>query len=101
MLVREPAVAGIFYPDDPELLHRQLDHFLSNANSSSDKETVVPKALIVPHAGYVYSGPIAASAYQLLVPVAQRLSKVILLGPSHRVPLTGLAAQHPASFAHH
>lgn len=98
MLVREPAVAGMFYPDDPELLHKQLDHFLSNANSSSDKEIVIPKALIVPHAGYVYSGPIAASAYQLLAPVAQHLSKVILLGPSHRVPLTGLAAPTSSFF---
>lgn len=92
MLAREPAVAGMFYPDDPLLLQHQLEHFLANANSTSANTDIVPKALIAPHAGYVYSGPIAASAYQLLAPLAQRLSKVILLGPSHRVPLIGLAA---------
>jgi len=89
MLVREPAVAGTFYPGDPIVLQQQIEHFLFDAKTNT---TIAPKALIVPHAGYIYSGPTAASAYQLLVPLAHKLSKVVLLGPSHRVPLKGLAA---------
>jgi hypothetical protein len=60
--------------------------------SSASLKTCVPKAIIVPHAGYIYSGPIAASAYALLAPLRERIKRVVLLGPCHRVPLRGLAA---------
>lgn len=88
MLVRQPAVAGMFYPENPMLLQRQVDDMLTRARSPSLR----PKALIVPHAGYIYSGPTAASAYRLLKPLAGQVSRVVLLGPSHRVALRGLAA---------
>src|SRR5690606_35938631 len=56
------------------------------------------KALIAPHAGYVYSGPIAASAYALLAPVRDLITRVVLLGPTHRVAVRGLAAPLAARF---
>ncbi|MGZ5028699.1 MAG: AmmeMemoRadiSam system protein B, partial [Methylobacter sp.] len=59
---RQPAVAGSFYPANPEQLHSILDRFLNDAAADDN----VPKAIIVPHAGYIYSGPIAASAYARL-----------------------------------
>jgi AmmeMemoRadiSam system protein B len=86
--IREPAVAGMFYPGDPLLLQQQLDAFLN----SQAAVAAHPKALIVPHAGYVYSGPVAASAYRLLNSMRGQVSRVVLLGPAHRVAFQGLAA---------
>ena len=86
--IREPAVAGMFYPGDPLLLQQQLDAFLS----SQAAVAAHPKALIVPHAGYIYSGPIAASAYRLLNSMRGQVTRVVLLGPAHRVAFQGLAA---------
>ena len=59
----------------------------------------VPKALIVPHAGYLYSGAVAAQAYARLRPVAERIKRVVLLGPVHRVPVRGLALPGVLAFA--
>lgn len=84
---RPAAVAGIFYPDDPAVLGNQLDQLLDEA----EPVEIIPKAIIVPHAGYIYSGAIAASAYRSLLPVADQITRVILLGPCHRVPVTGMA----------
>ncbi|MCW8884843.1 MAG: AmmeMemoRadiSam system protein B [Motiliproteus sp.] len=85
--VREPAVAGLFYPDNrSELLTQVEDQLLQNPCSGER-----PKALIVPHAGYIYSGGVAARAFNLLRPHSEHFSKVTVLGPSHRVPLEGLA----------
>ncbi|MGD8854081.1 MAG: AmmeMemoRadiSam system protein B, partial [Gammaproteobacteria bacterium] len=64
--IRQPAVAGLFYPDDPMLLEQQVDSLLAAKAAPAGPG---PKALIVPHAGYVYSGPVAASAYLRLAPV--------------------------------
>ncbi len=86
--MRPAAVAGLFYPDDTGQLCHQLDNFL-HANSQPTGDC--PKALIVPHAGYVYSGAIAGSAYSLLQPVAEQITKVVLLGPCHYVPVNYLA----------
>ncbi len=58
-----------------------------------------PKAIVVPHAGYIYSGPVAGSAYLRLVPAAAAINRVILLGPSHRVPFEGIAASSAEAFA--
>jgi hypothetical protein len=87
--IRPPAVAGAFYPEQREVLSRDLEAMLKA--SSPTPEAAVPKALIVPHAGYVYSGPIAAAAYARLAPARGRIKRVVLLGPAHRVAIEGLA----------
>lgn len=87
--VRPPAVAGMFYPSDPEELQHQIVRMLEAIPPAST--TAAPKAIIAPHAGYIYSGPVAAYAYARLAPVHDRITRVVLLGPSHRVPLPGLA----------
>ena len=86
--LRQPAVAGMFYPADPQQLRDEIDAFLQQAPGGEPP----PKALIAPHAGYAYSGPVAASAYASLRPVADKIKKVVLLGPAHRIPFAGLAA---------
>lgn len=86
--VRMPAVAGTFYPARAAELSQSVQAFLSRIGEVRD---LAPKALIAPHAGYVYSGPIAASAYALLRPLRGKVSRVVLLGPSHRVGFKGLA----------
>jgi AmmeMemoRadiSam system protein B len=93
-LSRSPAVAGLFYPGDPRVLKRTVDDYLAEASPDGEP----PKALIVPHAGYVYSGPIAASAYATLARARASVHRVVLLGPAHRVPLRGLAASSAARF---
>ncbi|HYA38920.1 MAG TPA: AmmeMemoRadiSam system protein B [Candidatus Methylomirabilis sp.] len=85
--VRNPAVAGLFYPDDPRELRALLTGYLAAARSAGP----VPKAIIAPHAGYIYSGPIAASAYARLKPARGTITRVVLLGPAHRVGFRGLA----------
>lgn len=84
---RPPAVAGSFYPADPKVLREMIAHFLQQATAVSH----APKAIVVPHAGYIYSGPIAATAYAALHSAANRISRVVLIGPSHRVGFHGLA----------
>ncbi len=88
MNIRLPAVSGLFYPDDPDSLRRMVSGFLADAPADAGEP---PKAIIVPHAGYVYSGPVAASVYARLARGRQRIHRVVLLGPSHRVPFYGLA----------
>ena len=84
---REMAVAGSFYPAVEQQLYQEITELLDTANVSAP----APKALILPHAGYRYSGPIAASGYKLLLPLRSRIKKVVLLGPSHYVPFHGIA----------
>jgi len=88
--IRPPAVAGMFYPADPATLAAEVDALLAQADRTHQDATA-PKAIIVPHAGYVYSGAVAASAYSRLRPAAARIRRVVLLGPVHRVPVRGLA----------
>lgn len=91
MSIRRPAaVAGAFYPGDTTTLTRQVDALLAAAARSSSGERW-PKALIVPHAGYVYSGPVAAHAYREVEAARGHVRRVVLLGPVHRVPVRGLA----------
>lgn len=92
---RQPAVAGLFYPAKASELRRMTGDMLASAAAAG----IVPKALIAPHAGYIYSGPIAASGYARLLPARARIRRVVLLGPSHRVPLYGLAASSASDFA--
>ncbi len=94
--IRPPAVAGAFYPAAKARLQEAVDSYLAGAGHAGPKTP--PKALIVPHAGYVYSGPVAASGYRLLEPVAGEIDRVVLLGPSHRVPLKGLAVSSADAF---
>lgn len=91
---RQPAVAGSFYPANPEQLHSMVDQYL-NAAASDEK---APKAVIAPHAGYIYSGPIAATAYARLKQARDRITRVVLIGPSHRVAFRGLAVSGAETF---
>jgi AmmeMemoRadiSam system protein B len=97
--VRRAAVAGLFYPPGAQVLTREVEGYLRTA-SLSEHELCRrrPKALIVPHAGYVYSGPVAANAYTLLADLRPAFERVVLLGPAHRVYLQGLAASSAAFF---
>jgi MEMO1 family protein len=85
--IRPPAVAGGFYPDAPAVLSAMIDGFLADARV----EPVAAKAIAVPHAGYVYSGPIAATAYAGVRHLAGQVRRVVLLGPAHRYGFVGIA----------
>jgi AmmeMemoRadiSam system protein B len=89
MAVRPPAVAGTFYPADAGELAHAVDTYVAAAPPAPPSRC--PKALIVPHAGYVYSGPIAGSAFARIAPFGERIERVILIGPAHRVFVDGLA----------
>lgn len=93
--VKPPAVAGMFYPADPDELQDMLKGFLAAARTDSSQR---PMALVAPHAGYQYSGPIAAAAYATLAPWADQIRRVVVLAPSHHVPFTGIAASTADSF---
>jgi AmmeMemoRadiSam system protein B len=95
--VRPAAVAGIFYPADELPLRRQIDECLAGARATIEAKHP-PKLLIVPHAGYVYSGAVAAHAYALLAPWRERISRVVLLGPAHRLAVRALAAPAAGAF---
>jgi AmmeMemoRadiSam system protein B len=86
--VRSPAAAGSFYPRDARELADTVDRLLAAATASTRRR---PWGLIAPHAGYAYSGPVAASAYATLRPWTERISRVALLGPAHVVPIRGAA----------
>jgi len=89
-------VAGVFYPGEPKRLAAEVDRLVAAAPSGTG---ACPKALIVPHAGFVYSGPIAASAFARVAPFADRIERVILIGPAHRVFVPGLASPGAARMA--
>ncbi len=96
--VRPPAVAGAFYPGQAQALSRDVMALLAAAGATAlaapgalGEAHIVPKALIVPHAGYIYSGMTAALAYARLAPGRSRIRRVVLLGPVHRVAVRGLA----------
>jgi AmmeMemoRadiSam system protein B/AmmeMemoRadiSam system protein A len=96
--VRPAAVAGMFYPEDARELAEEVAAHLDRTEETPQAPGF-PKALIVPHAGYVYSGPVAASAYDLLRPARGIVRRVVMLGPCHRVPVRGLALPRASSFA--
>ena len=105
LTVRPAAVAGAFYPGDAAALSHDVAMLLANARRPDEAAEApnvldaLPKALIVPHAGYIYSGPVAASAYALLEPGRDIYRRVVLLGPVHRVPVRGLALSGADAFA--
>jgi MEMO1 family protein len=94
---RPPAVAGSFYDAEPRRLAAAVDGLLAAAEPPA--ESGPPDALVAPHAGYAYSGPVAASAYAHLRPHADATGRVVLLGPSHFVPVTGVAVPAATGFA--
>jgi MEMO1 family protein len=89
--IRPPAVAGSFYPADPLVLRRQIAGFLAEADNAPPAGSALPKAIIGPHAGYIYSGAVAARAYARLAAARGKVSRVVLIGPSHYVAFKGLA----------
>ena len=97
MNVRPPAVAGTFYPADSIRLREMVRGFLETA-VSPQIPIPTPKAIIAPHAGYLYSGPIAGSAYVHVAPLAGKIKRVIMLGPAHTMAFQGLATTSAHSF---
>jgi len=99
---RLPAVAGLFYPGDPGELLQTVDSLLDQAAKSRATQPPsseqAPKAIIAPHAGYIYSGPIAATAYQCVSAHRQQIKRVAIFGPSHRVAFRGLAVPSDDTF---
>ncbi|OGA47716.1 MAG: hypothetical protein A3G25_16875 [Betaproteobacteria bacterium RIFCSPLOWO2_12_FULL_63_13] len=95
--IRRPAVAGMFYPADRETLSRELSEMLEQSVEDAPAPAF-PKIVIVPHAGYIYSGPVAASAYDRLAAARGIATRVVLLGPAHRVHVRGLALPGAAAF---
>lgn len=94
---RPTAVAGLFYPADPAELATAVEGLLKTAPMPPGDQW--PKALIAPHAGYIYSGPTAAIAYARLQPAREVIRRVVLLGPCHRVGVRGLALPGVAALA--
>lgn len=94
--IRPPAVADMFYPGNPAELAATVDQLLAEVPTV---ETRQPKVLIVPHAGYIYSGATAAMAYAALAPWRSSIRRVVLLGPTHRVAVDGLALPKTDTFA--
>jgi len=95
-VVRPAAVAGLFYPAEPARLRAQIAAFLGA--SDADDAGHVPKLVIVPHAGYLYSGAIAARAYARLSRGRPQITRVVLLGPAHRTAVRALAAPEVEAF---
>ncbi len=96
--LRPPAVAGTFYPGEAQALQGEVDELLENVDSL-EVRFGHPKVLIVPHAGYIYSGATAAHAYSELAPARGLVKRVVLLGPVHRVAVRGLALPGVEVFA--
>jgi MEMO1 family protein len=95
MSVRKPAVSGTFYPDDPVALRAAVDGYIAETST----ESALPKAIIAPHAGYRYSGPIAGTAYARIRGRADHIRRVVLMGPPHRFPVDKLALSSAHAFA--
>ncbi len=95
--VRLAAIAGLFYPSTSQALASSVDSLLAGAKPTSI--AAIPKAIVAPHAGFIYSGAIAASIYALLSPARARIKRVVLLGPTHRVAIHGMALPGADAFA--
>ena len=97
--VRPAAVAGAFYPAQTSVLSGTVLALLAKAAANTESDATAPKAIVVPHAGYIYSGATAALAYAQLAAARGRIRRVVLLGPVHRVAVRGLALPGAAAFA--
>src|SRR5450631_3260983 len=96
--IRPAAVAGSFYPGDPSALAAEVAAYIAEA-APGGTHAPAPKAIIAPHAGYIYSGPIAASIYSRLAPLRGIVTRVVLAGPAHRVYVAGAAIPSSQAFA--
>jgi AmmeMemoRadiSam system protein B len=96
-LVRPPAVAGLFYPGDPDELLASVDKLLASAARLRGGGRV--RAIIAPHAGYIYSGPIAAEAFAALRPEQASIQRAVIIGPAHQSWTPGIAAPKASAFA--
>ncbi len=92
--VQQPVVAGTFYPDAPDVLRQQVRSYLASSSDGASH----PKALIAPHAGYIYSGPVAGSAYSQLEEIADQITRVLILAPSHHLAFRGIAYSSAQQF---
>ena len=104
MKIRNPAVAGSFYPGDASALRESVEGYVSAALEAmpaeeKDPKAALPKAIIAPHAGYVYSGAVAGSAYARIVNARGVVTRVVLAGPVHRVPVRAVAVSGMDGFA--
>lgn len=97
--IRQPAVAGLFYPGDADGLRAALGEHLRAPTVGSSLWPIDAKAIVAPHAGYVYSGPIAGRAYAALAHRAGTIRRIVLLGPAHRLGFRGIAAPSVDAFA--
>lgn len=97
--IRPAAVAGRFYPANPEILTQDIDDFFAQIPNESHNSEVRNKAFIVPHAGYIYSGIVAAKAYKQLAAQAESIQRLVLIGPAHRQPFYGIAAPSADAFS--
>src|SRR5215213_10251225 len=95
--VRPAAVAGLFYSRDATALTGQMRDFLDLAGADR-LSPGFPKIVIAPHAGFMYSGGVAAHAYDLLRPARGIVRRVVLLGPCHRVAVRGMALPGASAF---
>lgn len=93
--IQPAAVAGTFYPSDPKQLRSEVRRYVGEAKAEA---TALPKALIAPHAGYIYSGPVAGNAYAQLASQGDTISRVIILAPAHRVAFNGIAYSSATAF---
>lgn len=91
MKIRPAAVAGGFYPSDPKRLAHEVDEHLAAPAPYEPAPAKGLRALVVPHAGYIYSGPTAGIGYRLLPPLRDALQRVVMVGPAHYVPVPGVA----------
>ena len=96
--LREPILAGSWYPDDPGVLTREVDGYIAGAEGAAGNGERL-KAVIAPHAGYRFSGPVAGSAYARVAAIAQRIERVVLVGPSHRHAFEGIAVPTDTAFS--
>lgn len=93
--IREAAVSGTFYPADKDQLKQMMEHYIYEPS----KQNIVPKIIIAPHAGYIYSGSITGAVYARLIPKKQSIRRVLIMGPSHRVGFRGLALSSAVFFS--
>lgn len=94
--IRRPAVAGQFYPGAPEQVRKMVQRYIAEADLPQDLGRV--RAVIAPHAGYIYSGPTAGYAFKALAGLPQKDWTVFLLGPAHRVYFRGVALGNYSAF---
>ncbi|MPY23494.1 AmmeMemoRadiSam system protein B [Shewanella psychropiezotolerans] len=100
--IRPPAVAGLFYPADPIVLSAELSSYMSHASLHKIQHStpkMIPKAIIVPHAGYIYSGLVAAHGFSCISAITDKIKRVVLLGPAHTLYLQGCAIPESTHFS--